>query len=222
MTTLDNAISVGERVGSFRYFRAEDRWEWSDTVAHMHGYAPGQIQPTTALVLSHKHPDDAGNVALLIEAAGQGQPFSSRHRILDTHGRVHAVLVIGEPLCAGDGTVVGGQGFYVDLSDVDDDRTVDAAIADFTAHRALIEQAKGILMVTYSISAERAFDILVWRSQDTNTKLRSLAVQIIDDFTARLHVPPDVRERANHLLVTAHLRVRTPSQPPLNSHSDAC
>ena len=68
--------------------------------------------------MSHKHPDDAPTVALLIEAvAGQGQPFSSRHRIIDTTGRTHSVLVVGEQLCAGDGTVIGSQGFYVDLSD---------------------------------------------------------------------------------------------------------
>jgi hypothetical protein len=110
--TLDNAISVGERVGSFRYFRAQERWEWSDTVARMHGYAPGHIQPTTALVMSHNYPDDAANVALLIESvAGQGQPFSSRHRIVDTHGRIHAVLVVGDRLCADDGAVLGSQGF---------------------------------------------------------------------------------------------------------------
>jgi hypothetical protein len=110
----------------------------------------------------------------------------------------------------------------VDLSDFNDDRTVDAAIADFTAHRALIEQAKGILMVTYNVSAEQAFDILVWRSQETNTKLRSLAVQIIDDFTSQLHLPRDLRERADHLVLTAHLRVRSPIPQPVDSRSDAC
>src|SRR3546814_2399380 len=61
--SLEEAVSrgaplpVSERVGSFRYFRGEDRWEWSDTVARIHGYAPGQVTPTTALVMSHKHPD---------------------------------------------------------------------------------------------------------------------------------------------------------------------
>jgi ANTAR domain/PAS fold len=221
--TLDDAISVSGRVGSFRYFRASERWEWSDAVANMYGYAPGRVEPTTALVMSHKHPEDASNVALLIEAvAGLGRPFSSRHRIVDTRGRVHPVLVVGDRLCADDGAVLGSQGFYVDLSDFDEDRTVDAAIADFTAHRALIEQAKGILMVTYGVSAEQAFDILVWRSQQTNTKLRSLAVQIIDDFTAQVHIPRDLRERANHLVLTAHLRVRSPMRPTVDSRSDAC
>jgi PAS domain S-box-containing protein len=219
---MSDAVSVDDRIGSFRYFRDEGRWEWSEAVARMHGYAPGQVEPTTALVMSHKHPDDAADVALLIEAMDKGtQPFSSRHRIIDTRGDIHAVLVIGEPLCANNGGIVGCQGFYVDLSDADDDHTIDAAIADFAAHRALIEQAKGILMVSYSISAERAFDILVWRSQETNTKLRTLAAQIIADFTTRLPVPSSVRQRADHLLLTAHHRV-DPPKPQVHPHTDAC
>ena len=85
----------------------------------------------------------------------------------------------------------------------------------------MIEQAKGVLMMTYGISAERAFDILVWRSQVTNTKLRRLAIQIVDDFTTQLHVPAGIRERADHLLLTAHERVGAPVSPA-DSHSDAC
>lgn len=216
---IDASTPVGERVGSFRYFRNEDRWEWSDAVAQMHGYPPGQAQPSTSLVMSHKHPDDAASVALLIETVtGQGRPFSSRHRIIDAHGRVHPVLVIGERLLADNGDIIGTQGLYVDLSNVEDTGTVDAAVADFTEHRAIIEQAKGLLMMTYGISAERAFDILVWRSQETNTKLRMLASQIIEDLTSELHVPDDVRQRADHLLLTAHRRIR----PPSGEHSNAC
>lgn len=216
---IDASTPVGERVGSFRYFRNEDRWEWSDAVAQMHGYPPGQAQPSTSLVMSHKHPDDAASVALLIETVtGQGRPFSSRHRIIDTHGRVHPVLVIGERLLADNGDIIGTQGLYVDLSNVEDTGTVDAAVADFTEHRAIIEQAKGLLMMTYGISAEHAFGILVWRSQETNTKLRMLASQIIEDLTRELHVPDDVRQRADHLLLTAHRRIR----PPSGEHSNAC
>lgn len=220
--TMSDAVSVDNRVGSFRYFCDDGRWEWSEEVARMHGYAPGQVEPTTALVMSHKHPDDAADVALLIEAMNEGtQPFSSHHRIIDTRGDIHAVLVLGEPLHANDGAVIGCRGFYVDLSDGEDDRTMDAAIADFAAHRALIEQAKGILMVSYGISAERAFDILVWRSQDTNTKLRTLAAQIVTDFTTQLPVPSSVRRRADHLLLTAHHRVDPPKQRVV-PNTDAC
>jgi PAS domain S-box-containing protein len=219
--TTSDAVTVDNRIGSFRYFRDDSRWEWSEAVARMHGYAPGQVEPTTALVMSHKHPDDAAEIALLIEAMSVGtQAFSSRHRVIDTHGDIHAVLVIGEPLCARNGTVIGCQGFYVDLS-AEDDHAIDAAIADFAAHRAQIEQAKGILMVSYGISAERAFDILVWRSQETNTKLRTLAAQIVADFTTRLAVPSSVRQRADHLLLTAHQRVDPPKWR-VDPNIDAC
>jgi hypothetical protein len=147
--TRDRAIRLGERVGSFQYLRAEDRWEWSDAVAYMHGYAPGQVRPTTALVMSHKHPDDAANVAALIDAmTGQGRPFSSRHRIVDTRGRIHLVVVIGERMCDDSG-------------------------------------------------------------------------KVIDDFTVELQVPSGIRERADHILLTAHQRIATPV-PQTGSRSDAC
>lgn len=45
--TTDVPTSVGGRVGTFRYFRLEDRWEWSEAVAEMHGYEPGQVNPPT-------------------------------------------------------------------------------------------------------------------------------------------------------------------------------
>jgi hypothetical protein len=201
---------TGDRVGAFRYFRDGGRWEWSDAVAAMHGYAPGRVQPSTALVIAHKHPEDRSGVARLVEAmTAQGRPFSSRHRIVDADGAVRSVLVVGDRLCADDLSVIGCQGFYVDLTDAGPEPSVDAAIADFTLHRAVIEQAKGILMAVYAISAERAFDILVWRSQETNVKLRTLARQIIDDFTGEIEMPAPVRERADHLLLTAHRRLNS-------------
>lgn len=92
-------------------------------------------------------------------------------------------------------------------NEIANDKAVDAAIADFTRHRSQIEQAKGVLMAVYGISAEHAFDIMVWRSQETNTKLRKLVGQIIEDFTSQLNIPAGVRARADHLLLTAHERV---------------
>jgi len=83
--------------GSFKYNAREDRWEWSDEVAMIHGYEPGTVTPTTELVLSHKHPDDKPTVAELIEQVRRlGVPFSSRHRIIDTAGKIHVVVVVGD------------------------------------------------------------------------------------------------------------------------------
>jgi hypothetical protein len=47
----DGARSRWPRAGGFSYFTAEDRWEWSDAVAEIHGYTPGTVCPTTELVL---------------------------------------------------------------------------------------------------------------------------------------------------------------------------
>ena len=69
---LATASSHFERVGSFRYLIADDRWEWSDAVARMHGYQPGTVTPTTELILSHKHPEDKPAVAEIIDQVLRG------------------------------------------------------------------------------------------------------------------------------------------------------
>ncbi len=112
--------------------------------------------------------------------------FSSRHRIRDVHGRIHHVIVVGNQLRDDSGQVVGSDGFYVDLTAYEDDRRseMSAQVAEFAEHRAAIEQAKGMLMVVYGIDAAAAFDLLRWRSQQANVKLRLLAEQILVDFRA--------------------------------------
>lgn len=110
------------------------------------------------------------------------EPFSSRHRILDTAGEIHQVVVVGDRLCDETGAVIGTTGFYIDLTDSYRDEvneSVDEAVAELEQSRAVIEQAKGALMLVYGIPADRAFDVLVWRSQETNTRLRILAERIV-------------------------------------------
>ncbi len=53
--------------------------------------------------------------------------------------------------------------------------------------RAVIEQAKGILMERLKVTADRAFDTLVRVSNDTNTKLRDVAQAVVDTGS----VPPE-------------------------------
>ncbi|MGM1062871.1 ANTAR domain-containing protein [Saccharothrix sp. Mg75] len=47
--------------------------------------------------------------------------------------------------------------------------------------RAVIDQAKGIVMAVHRVDAQRAFDLLVERSQRENLKLRDLAERFVDD-----------------------------------------
>jgi PAS domain S-box-containing protein len=209
-TTAETRSSHFERVGSFRYLSADGRWEWSDAVTRMHGYQPGTVTPTTELILSHKHPDDKPAVAEIIgQVLRHGAPFSSRHRIVDTEGNIRLVVVVGDRLTDADGRAIGTTGFYIDITDsfdADLQRTVSEVVATVELNRAVINQAIGILMWTYGVSADRAFDVLAWRSKHTNVKLRCIAEQFVRDLAA---APPSTAARAvvDHALLTAHERV---------------
>ncbi len=48
--------------------------------------------------------------------------------------------------------------------------------------RAVIEQAKGILMAAQRCSPDAAFNILVRASQNQNRKLRAIAAEIVDRY----------------------------------------
>lgn len=199
------------RVGSFRFWFATRRWEWSEEVYRMHGYTPGSVVPTTELLLSHKHPDDRDDVAARIaRAVDMGESFSSRHRFIDTAGQVHHVMVVADRLYDDAGAVVGTGGFYIDLTETlaeSERETLSAALPDVIEHRAVIEQAKGVLMRMYRVNAEQAFKILSWRSQETNTKLRDLAAQLVAELEALPEAQPQTLTVFDHLLLTAHTRI---------------
>jgi GAF domain-containing protein len=57
--------------------------------------------------------------------------------------------------------------------------------------RAVIEQAKGILMGARRCTAEEAFDILVSLSQRSNRKLRDVAQALVDEACQRPEAPSD-------------------------------
>jgi hypothetical protein len=211
--TIELALAAGspQHIGWFRFYFADERWEWSDQVQRLHGYEPGTVVPTTQLVLSHKHPDDYLQVAAALDESRRIHgTFSTRHRIVDTNGVVHDVIVIGDQMDNDDGDVVGTHGFYVDMTEAARSRAelVNAAVAEIAENRAAIEQAKGMLMLIYRIDDTSAFELLKWRSQETNTKLRVLAEQVRYDFGHLIYeevLPP--RATFDHLLLTAHLRV---------------
>jgi hypothetical protein len=198
-------------VGSFRFWFVGQRWEWSDELARMHGYEPGAVEPTTELLMSHKHPDDRGHVQDLLDRAllSKGS-FSSRHRFIDTAGAVHDAIVVADGMSDATGAVVGTAGYYLDLTATFvENRQValDAALPDLFEARAIIEQAKGILMAIYRVSPEQAFGVLRWRSQETNTKLRSLANQLIAEMSTQPAPSADVQAAFDHLLLTVHHRI---------------
>jgi ANTAR domain-containing protein/PAS domain-containing protein len=198
-------------VGGFRFWFVGRRWEWSDEVARMHGYEPGSVVPTTEMLLPHKHPDDRAHVQdLLDHALHSGGSFSSRHRFIDTAGNVHDAIVVADRMSDETGAVVGTAGYYVDLTDTFDETrqaVLDEALPHLFEARAVIEQAKGVLMGVYRVSAEQAFGVLRWRSQETNTKLRELAKQLVAEVATLPPMSAEKQSEFDHLLLTIHKRI---------------
>lgn len=220
MRLSDDEQPAGETVGRqsagwFRFYFDTDRWEWSPEVQILHGYEPGTVTPTTELVLSHKHPEDRDHIAAQLTAIRDGhQAFSSRHRIVDTAGTVRHVIVVADTLTDAAGAVVGTHGFYVDVTPARDSERerMTAAVAEIAENRAVIEQAKGMLMVVYGITADAAFELLRWRSQEANVKLRRIAEQVVADFVGLAEREPSPGRAAyDNLLLTAERRIEGPT-----------
>jgi hypothetical protein len=163
-------------VGSFAYDRAADRWSWSTEVYRIHGFEPHDVVPTTELMRYHLHPDD-GDVVLvkLWQALEAGAPFSEHYRLVDATGTTRNVLALGT---GETGSRPGLRGQLIDLSDMHHQilrEDVAPAVEDFEANRAVIEQAKGILIQMLAVDADEAFDRMRAYSQHANVKVRYLA-----------------------------------------------
>ncbi len=189
--SVEQALAGGapQRVGWFRFFFADQRWEWSDEVQRIHGYEPGAVTPTTELVLSHKHPDDRQRVAASIEDMVDRRrgAFSNRHRVIDT-----------------DGT----RGFYIDVApeSAPSQDMISERVTEIAERRAVIEQTKGMLMMVYGIDEAAAFNVLKSLSQVHNVKLVLLAQQVAEDFCALGQTTIAARSRFDQDLLTAHRR----------------
>lgn len=209
---VEQALAGGapQQVGWYRFFFDDQRWEWSEEVQRMHGYKPGTMIPTTELVLSHKHPEDRPRVAAGIDDMVNHRRgvFSTRHRIVDTGGVIHDVIVVGEQIYDDSGGSVGTRGFYIDVAPASTpaEEMITARVAEIAERRGAIEQAKGMLMMVYGIDEAAAFNVLKSLSQVNNMKLGLLAQQIAEDFCTLGQTVIASRSRFDQDLLTAHLR----------------
>ena len=220
------AGSTTETVGRFSYDVPTDTWRWSTSLYTIHGFIPGEIVPTTALMTAHQHPDDrAAAVDLITTAVRAGKPFCSRHRILDARERVHTVVTIGEGIRDSDGQIVQVRGYLIDVTDSLQRDLADAtrAAVELSAEtRAAIEQAKGALMITYGLDEDEAFALLRWHSQHTNIKIRDIAASITDrtndpdiaGLTAAGKITEIIADLTNAATPTtpAHISTTTPTE----------
>jgi hypothetical protein len=169
--------------GTVEYYFGSPTMTWSDELYRIHGYTRGEVVPTFDLGLSHIEPQDrdAGR-AFWEELTTMGGPLSVYLSLLDAAGRARKVLVSGD-LIRDDGKPVGVWALVVDLSrsiHEDTHRIANEAVAASALTRAVIEQAKGILMGRAGLSATEAFERISQRSQNTNRKVVVIAQEVID------------------------------------------
>lgn len=205
-------------VARYRYDVLSRTWWWSRNMYLMHGFEPGEVVPTTELLVAHQDVGDRPGTPERAEAllAG-GEPFCWRHRIIDAGGHMRTVLSLGEGVRDAAGDVVAVEGFFVDVTDAlrrEVDSEAHDAVARAARSRSVIEQAKGVLIVVYGLEADAAFELLRWHSQHRNLKLRSLSAGLVDLCSEGIADAATLRRRVSAYLDPGR-DGEGPPQPPV-------
>lgn len=181
-------------------------WSWSDAAYEIFGYPAGSVTPSWNLIISHIPAEDRAVAQAAYELARTHiGPFSWSHRI-HVGDATHSILMVGETSASDGGNSVNPvaprtsaqsehhrgatnlslAGYVIDLTvlRVQGARgAANDAVQSSAQHRAVIEQAKGALMLAFGLSPDAAFALLVWHSQHSNRKVHTIAA----DLLAHLH-----------------------------------
>ncbi|WP_084727289.1 PAS and ANTAR domain-containing protein [Rhodococcoides yunnanense] len=198
-------------VGTFQYDVANDALDWSDSLFQIYGYEPGEIRPTTALLVEASHPDDRAQVVrVLATTLETGVGCVHAHRIVTPAGETRHIVIVGSGVRNESGEVDRFTGYAVDVTRTTENVVsagVNDALQSVVAARAVIEQAKGVLMLAFGVDADTAFGVLSWQSQTYNLKLRALAERVVADVACVDRSNENLRAQMSHVVLTAHERV---------------
>ena len=101
-----------------------------------------------------------------------------------------------------------------------DEQRITEALRAITERRAVIEQAKGMLMLVYGVDADEAFDVLRKQSQDHNVKLNLVAEQVMKDLVELSRDKGPVRQLAlGGLIATASRRIMHSAERQLDGQT---
>jgi hypothetical protein len=166
----------GESALLFEYDVQAERWSWSQGLRDLHGLVPGEA-PTTQLMLDRMVEQDRATMSqrFLHHLANPG-PYSCTYQMRDPQGALRRVMYVGQSE-AGGGEVKRLTGCVIDITDMMRGHA-NEAVAGAAEHRAVIEQAKGALMLSFGIPEEAAFELLRTYSSRANTKLSVVAEHI--------------------------------------------
>jgi AmiR/NasT family two-component response regulator len=111
---------------------------------------------------------------------------------------VIALLSAKDPVYVHEAAKRGVFAYIVDTTPEELQSTLDITLQRFTeyhnlkgafARRAVIEQAKGILMARHGINADKAFELLREHSQHNGNKLAEVAAAIVDSHQLLMPAP---------------------------------
>src|SRR4051794_15800941 len=215
MTAATSRPSVSswnlEHSGAFHFDPTSGTWTWADELFAIYGFVPGDVVPTTELILSHQHPDDRASVdEFLARALRSGSTGSLWHRVVDVRSQIRQVVTTASGRLDGEGAPVALSGQVVEVTEVVRRAVaheVDAALELIGQSRPLIEQAKGALMSAYAVDADEAFALLRRYSQQRNVKVREVARVLVEAMSADGGLPADARVELNRLVDRGRRRV---------------
>jgi hypothetical protein len=182
-------FAAGQQSGIGRFTANPDgRWWWDDVAYRIFGYQPGDLQPSWNLIIGHIPAFERQAVeASYTAACSQVGAFSWSHTMQAGDGTIRSVLLVGDTEPVDDGSRLELSGYLLDLTDfrLDGARAAaTAAVQNSARYRAVIEQAKGALMLAYHLDEDAAFALLTWNSQQTNRKLHAVAATLMAGIQA--------------------------------------
>ncbi len=187
------------RSGTFRIEPGLQKMSWSPETYALFGFAPGEVVPTVPLLISHLPAGDREAWTTALTRCAVGEPMRLWHGVVTGSGQVRTVLTTA--LANLDGAAVIGQ--LVELTEAlvrDSAERVTEAISRAADTRAVIEQAKGILMAGLDLDAEQAFDLLRWHSSHSNVKLRDVCTAIVTQLSSPQRQSLPTRQRLAAIL----------------------
>ncbi|UKJ62975.1 ANTAR domain-containing protein [Cellulosimicrobium cellulans] len=187
------AVAAGE----FRYYPGTDTWWWSDALVELFGYAPGEVVPTTELLLWHHRATgkDREETLAAIALAASGEAPVQVQVIQDARGRERAVVVLVDVAWSDPTGVPVARGVVLDVTSVvgvGARAQANEQIGLWAQSHAAIEQAKGIVALAYRVTPDAAFAALRRSSSLANVKVRELAEAIL---TVAQDLPADADPR---------------------------
>lgn len=171
--------SYADAVGTFDLDLPTGQMTWSQLLYDLHGLVPEVDEATPTVLLEAVVPEDRERVrAEFYRGAQAGGLFSVRYHMLDREGRTHELVIAAEAWgMEGDASYVSG--FVLDVTRPLENH-MNQAVAASAQHRAVIEQAKGVVMLALRVPEDAALRAMRGLSTTHNIRLADLAKQLTD------------------------------------------